>query len=160
MPGILIHRELDGALGLRDLARVALSEWRLSKNTGRMLTELSRQSVFGRLAGYLITVDLRWGVTDADRLAHDPAKRAEGVGSSCRLGSVPRWSATGVRGFYHRRGGGTTRPEKFCVRSSCSARRPRPDVEDHHPGWPRILGGGRAPRMRGCGLQDPPFEET
>lgn len=67
--GILVHRELDDALGLTDLAAVVLSECRRGKNTRHLLAGLFRQSVFGRLAGYE-------DVNDADRLAHDPAMRA------------------------------------------------------------------------------------
>jgi hypothetical protein len=67
--GILVHRELDDALGLTDLAGSVLSECRRGKNTRHLLTGLLRQSVFGRLAGYE-------DVNDAERLAHDPAMRA------------------------------------------------------------------------------------
>jgi len=67
--GILVHRELDDALGLTDLAAAVLSECRRGKNTRHLLAGLFRQSVFGRLAGYE-------DVNDADRLAHDPAMRA------------------------------------------------------------------------------------
>src|SRR6516165_5940609 len=67
--GILVHRELDDAIGLTDLAGVLLSECRRGKNTRHLLTGLFRQSLFGRLAGYA-------DVNDADRLAHDPAMRA------------------------------------------------------------------------------------
>ena len=64
--GLLAYRELDDALGLTNLAGATLSECRQGKNTRHMLTGLLRQSVFGRLAGYE-------DVSDADRLAHDPA---------------------------------------------------------------------------------------
>jgi len=67
--GILVHRELDDAIGLTDLAGAVLSECRRGKNTRHLLTGLFRQSVFGRLAGYE-------DVNDAERLAHDPAMRA------------------------------------------------------------------------------------
>src|ERR1039458_10270039 len=59
--GILVHRELDDALGLTDLATAVLSECRRGKNTRRLLAGLFRQSVFGRLACYE-------DVNDADRL--------------------------------------------------------------------------------------------
>jgi Transposase DDE domain group 1 len=67
--GLLACRELDDALGLTDLAGGVLSDGRQGKNTRHRLTGLFRQSVFSRLAGYE-------DVTDADRLAHDPAMRA------------------------------------------------------------------------------------
>jgi hypothetical protein len=66
---ILVHRELDDALGLTDLAGSVLSDCRRGKNTRHLLTDLLRQSVFGRLAGYE-------DVIDAERLAHDRATRA------------------------------------------------------------------------------------
>jgi hypothetical protein len=66
---LLAYRELDDALGLTELVGAALSECRRGKNTRHLLTALLRQSVFGRLAGYE-------DVSDADRLAHDPAMRA------------------------------------------------------------------------------------
>ena len=67
--GILVHRELDDAVGLTDHAGAVLSDGRRGKNTRHLLSGLLRQSVFGRLAGYE-------DVNDADRLAHDPAMRA------------------------------------------------------------------------------------
>ena len=68
--GLLAYRELDDALGLSDLAGSVLAECRRGKNTRHLLVGLLRQAVFGRLAGYE-------DVNDADRLAHDPAMRAE-----------------------------------------------------------------------------------
>lgn len=50
--GILVHRELDDALGLTDFAGAVLSECRRGKSTRHRLTGLFRQPVFGRLAGY------------------------------------------------------------------------------------------------------------
>ena len=67
--GLLAYRDLDDALGLTDLAGDVLSECRRGTNTRHRLTELLRQSVFGRLAGYE-------DVNDAERLAHAPAMRA------------------------------------------------------------------------------------
>src|SRR3712207_2024683 len=67
--GLLAYRDLDDALGLTDLAGGVLSECRRGTNTRHPLTELLRQSVFGRLAGYE-------GVNDAERPAYDPATRA------------------------------------------------------------------------------------
>ena len=66
--GLLVMRELDDALGLCDLASVALYDSRRDKNTVHLLDGLFRQSVYGRLAGYE-------DVDDADRLALDPAMR-------------------------------------------------------------------------------------
>jgi hypothetical protein len=66
--GLLVMRELDGALGLSDLASATLCDNRRSKNTVHRLDGLFRQSVYGRLAGYE-------DVNDADRLALDPIMR-------------------------------------------------------------------------------------
>jgi hypothetical protein len=66
--GLLVMRELDGALGLSHLTATALSDSRRGKNTTHRLDGLFRQSVFGRLAGYE-------DVNDADRLAPDPVMR-------------------------------------------------------------------------------------
>jgi hypothetical protein len=66
---LLAYRELDDAFGLTDLADILLSDDRRGKNTRHLLSELLRQSVFGRLAGFE-------DVNDAKRLALDPAMRA------------------------------------------------------------------------------------
>src|SRR5215208_4896936 len=66
--GLLPFRDLDDALGLTDLAGVALTDTRTGQNSRHSLIAQLRQSVFGRLAGYE-------DVNDADRLAHDPALR-------------------------------------------------------------------------------------
>lgn len=63
--GLLVMRELGDALGLSDLAATALRDTRRGKNTVHRLDGFSRQSVFGRLAGYE-------DVNGADRLALDP----------------------------------------------------------------------------------------
>ena len=67
--GLLAYRELDGALGLTDVAITQLLDGRRGKKGRHTLVGLFRQSVFGRLAGYE-------DVNDAERLAHDPAMRA------------------------------------------------------------------------------------
>ena len=66
--GLLVMRELDDALGLSDLASVALRDTRRGKNPLHRFDGLFRQSVFGRLAGYE-------DVNEADRLALDPVMR-------------------------------------------------------------------------------------
>jgi hypothetical protein len=50
--GLLVHRELDDALGLIDLAGSVLSYGQRGRNARRLPTGLFRQSVFGRLASY------------------------------------------------------------------------------------------------------------
>ena len=62
---LLVMRELDDALGLSDLAALALRDNRRGKNAIHCFDGLFRQSVFERLAGYE-------DVNDADRLAIDP----------------------------------------------------------------------------------------
>ena len=66
--GLLAYRELDGALGLTEMAGSILSEARRGKNIRHLVEALFRQSVFGRLAGYE-------DVNDAERLSLDPAIR-------------------------------------------------------------------------------------
>ena len=67
--GLLAYRELDDVLGLTDLAASVLGDSRRGRNIRHKLPSLTRQSVFGRLAGYE-------DVNDAERLADDPVMRA------------------------------------------------------------------------------------
>jgi len=66
--GLLLHRELDGAPGLSEMAAGLIGDTRTGRNGRHRLAGLLRQSVFSRLAGYE-------DVNDADRLARDPAMR-------------------------------------------------------------------------------------
>ncbi len=63
-------RELDERLGLSELIERYLTDAR-GKNTQLPLTDLVRQSVYSRLAGYE-------DVNDAERLSQDPAFRLIG----------------------------------------------------------------------------------
>jgi hypothetical protein len=63
--GLLLHRELDDALGLTDMGAGLLADPRTGRNGRHRLISLLRQSVFSRLAGYE-------DVNDADRLCRDP----------------------------------------------------------------------------------------
>jgi hypothetical protein len=65
--GLLAYRELDDTLGLSAMAGETLADARTGKNGRHALVGMSRQSVFGRLAGYE-------DVNDAERLRHDPAR--------------------------------------------------------------------------------------
>jgi len=67
--GLLACRELDGALGLTEMAPSYLRETRGGRNVQHELVPLLRQSVYSRLAGYEDT-------NDAVRLARDPAIQA------------------------------------------------------------------------------------
>lgn len=66
--GLLLHRELDDALGLTDIAAALIGDPRTGRNGRHRLAGFLRQSVFSRLAGYE-------DVNDADRLCRDPVMR-------------------------------------------------------------------------------------
>src|ERR1700731_4289608 len=51
--GLLAYRELDDALGLTTTAGEMLADTRTGKNGRHALVGMLRQSVFGRLAGYV-----------------------------------------------------------------------------------------------------------
>jgi hypothetical protein len=68
--GLILVRELDERLGLGELIERHLTDGR-GKNTQLPLTDLVRQSVYSRLAGYE-------DVNDAERLSQDPAFRLIG----------------------------------------------------------------------------------
>jgi len=63
-----MHRELDDALGLMDMAAGMLADPRTGRNGRHRLVGFLRQSVFSRLAGCE-------DVNDADRLCRDPVMR-------------------------------------------------------------------------------------
>jgi hypothetical protein len=85
--GLLVHRELEDALGLTDMAGEVLADERTGRNGRHAPAGLFRQSVFGRLAGYE-------DVNDAERLRHDPAMRWI-VGGKATLGSAAAPSQMG-----------------------------------------------------------------
>jgi len=67
--GLLAYRELDDALGLFNSASTVMSDKRTGRNIQHDITNLLRQSVYSRLAGYE-------DVNDAQRLSVDPVMRA------------------------------------------------------------------------------------
>ncbi|RJP34020.1 MAG: IS1380 family transposase [Actinobacteria bacterium] len=67
--GLLAVRELDEALGLTEMAAVMIEDARTGRNIRHQMTDLLRQSVCARLAGYE-------DVNDHERLFRDPAMRA------------------------------------------------------------------------------------
>jgi len=69
MQGCWPVRELDGVLGLMEMAPSYLQETRGGRNVQHELVPLLRQSVYSRLAGYEDT-------NDSVRLARDPAMQA------------------------------------------------------------------------------------
>jgi hypothetical protein len=66
--GILIHRELDEALGLMAMTEEVLHDKRKGKNKQHTLTALMRQATYSRLVGYEDS-------NDAERLRVDPSMR-------------------------------------------------------------------------------------
>ena len=66
--GLLLHRELDDALGLTDMAALLFADPRTGRNGRHRLISFLRQSIFSRLAGYE-------DVNDADRLSRDHVMR-------------------------------------------------------------------------------------
>jgi len=66
--GLLVYRELDEALGLFESASAVMSDRRTGRNIQHDMTNLLRQSVYSRLAGYE-------DVNDAQRLSVDPVMR-------------------------------------------------------------------------------------
>ena len=79
--GLLLHRELDDALGLTGLATDLLADPRTGKNGRHDLAALLRQSIFSRLAGYE-------DVNDADRLCRDPVMRQLVGGRAVKHGAA------------------------------------------------------------------------
>jgi hypothetical protein len=75
--GLILVRELDERLDLSDLIAQHVTDPR-GKNTQFPLTDLVRQSVYRRLAGYE-------DVNDVERLSHDPTFRL--IGSEKDLGA-------------------------------------------------------------------------
>lgn len=67
--GLLAYRELDETLGLFDSVPPVISDSRSGRNIQHDMTNLLRQSVYSRLAGYE-------DVNDAQRLSVDPVMRA------------------------------------------------------------------------------------
>ena len=67
--GLLAYRELDDALGLFNSTSSAMRDKRTGRNVQHDMTNLLRQSVYSRLAGYE-------DVNDAERLSVDPVMRA------------------------------------------------------------------------------------
>src|SRR5579875_611963 len=76
--GLLLVRELDERLGLGELIDRHLTDPR-GKNTQLPLTDLVRQSIYSRLAGYE-------DVNDAARLSQDPAFCLSGSRKVCERG--------------------------------------------------------------------------
>jgi len=79
--GLLLHRELDDALGLTDCSATLFADPRTGKNGRHRLAGFLRQSVFSRLAGYE-------DVNDADRLCRDPVMRQVIGGPAVKHGAA------------------------------------------------------------------------
>jgi len=85
--GLLLHRELDDALGLTNMAAQMMVDPRTGKNGQHQIGGYLRQSVFSRLAGWE-------DVNDADRLRSDPVMR-QVVGGKAVKTSAASASAMG-----------------------------------------------------------------
>ena len=79
--GLLLHREIDDALGLSDMAAALIGDSRTGRNGRHRLAGFLRQSVFSRLAGYE-------DVNDADRLCRDPVMRQIVGGRAVKTGAA------------------------------------------------------------------------
>ena len=79
--GVLLHRELDDALGLTDMVAELIADPRTGRNGRHRLIGFLRQSVFSRLAGYE-------DVNDADRLRLDPVMRQVVGGRAVKHGAA------------------------------------------------------------------------
>jgi hypothetical protein len=79
--GLLLHRELDDALGLTDMLAELIADPRTGRNGRHRLVGFLRQSVFSRLAGYE-------DVNDADRLRLDPVMRQVVGGRAVKHGAA------------------------------------------------------------------------
>ena len=79
--GLLLHRELDDAVGLTDMVAELVADPRTGRNGRHRLVGFLRQSVFSRLAGYE-------DVNDADRLRLDPVMRQVVGGRAVKHGAA------------------------------------------------------------------------
>jgi hypothetical protein len=79
--GLLLHRELDDALGSSDMAASQIADGRTGRNGRHGVAGFLRQSIFSRLAGYE-------DVNDADRLARDPVMRQLVGGRAVKRGAA------------------------------------------------------------------------
>jgi hypothetical protein len=117
--GLLLHRELDDALGLTELAARMLADPRTGKNGRHHLEGLVRQSIFSRLAGYE-------DVNDADRLCRDPVMRQLVGGRAVKNGAA---SASAMGRFETLM---LTRPDNFATLEDLPGRW-IDAVHDHRP---------------------------
>ena len=85
--GLLLHRELDDALGLSEMAAALIGDPRTGRNGRHRFVGFLRQSVFSRLAGWE-------DVNDADRLCRDPVMR-QLVGGRAVMNGAASASAMG-----------------------------------------------------------------
>ena len=79
--GLLLHRELDDALDLTDMAAGLIGDPRTGRNGRHRLAGFLRQSIFSRLAGYE-------EVNDADPLSRDPVMRQLVGGRAVKNGAA------------------------------------------------------------------------
>lgn len=90
--GLLLHRELDDALGLTEVAAGLIADPRIGRNGRHRLAGLLRQSIFSRFAGYE-------DVDDADRLARNPIVHLDRPLRGVSLDARPESGCQTVRGW-------------------------------------------------------------
>ncbi len=83
--GLLLHRALDDALGLTELAANLIADPRTGNQGRHCLAALLHQSIFSRLAGYD-------EVNDTDRLRRDPAMRSLVGGRAVKCGAASAYA--------------------------------------------------------------------
>ena len=120
--GLLLHRELDDALGLTDLASGLLADHRTGNNGRHTFVGLLRQSVFSRLAGYE-------DVNDADRLCRDPVMRQLIGGRAVKSGAA---SASAMGRFETL---SLTQPENWPASPANGSMRSMPSVRRRSSAW-------------------------
>jgi len=156
--GLILVRELDERLGVSDLIAQHITDPR-GKNTQFPLTDLVRQSVYRRLAGYE-------DVNDAERLCHDPTFRLIGSEQIWERGTAPTSRVHSFETELLTQGenlAGYWRWE-WCPRNrlpmqSCRMLRVpgghkqaldgfRSGPRTEKPGWPSLMGGTRASKRK------------
>ena len=85
--GLLAYRELDDALGLTASASDAICDHRAGRNGWHGVIGLLRQSVYGRLAGYVDDHP-----KTADKCSFPAFRRGDAVAARLVVGGVARWS--------------------------------------------------------------------
>ncbi len=110
--GLLLHRELDDALGLTDMAAALIGDPRTGKNGRHRLAGLLRQSVFSRLAVRLQLHALAYNLANFLRTLATPE-------------TIERWSLTSLRERLIKTGTRLVRHGRYAVFQMAAAALPR-----------------------------------